>query len=57
MTAITTGDGWAVGSLDATGEGPRFPDVRAFDVKEFRVNAIVIPPGYETGVHWHDRVV
>jgi mannose-6-phosphate isomerase-like protein (cupin superfamily) len=56
MTEITTGDGWAVGSLGAMGEGPGFRKVRrALDVKEFGVNAVVVPPGIESGVHWHDR--
>lgn len=53
---VTFGDGWAVGSLDAMGEGPGFRKVRtALDVKEFGVNAIVMPPGFSAGVHWHDE--
>jgi len=56
MTEIKTGDGWAVASLDALGEGPGFRKIRtALGVKEFGVNAIVMPPGISAGVHWHER--
>ena len=54
--SVTTGDGWAVGTLDGLGEGPGFRKVRrALDVKEFGVNAIVLPAGYATGFHFHDE--
>jgi quercetin dioxygenase-like cupin family protein len=50
------GDGWAVASLHDLGEGPGFRKVRApLGVTAFGVNAIVIPPGYTTGRHYHDR--
>ena len=50
------GDGWAVASIDDLGEGPGFRKVRqALDVTEFGVNAIVLPPGYESRRHYHDR--
>ena len=53
---MTTGDGYAVGSLDDMGDGPGFRKVRReLDVKEFGVNAIVMPPGIETGFHYHER--
>ena len=53
---ITTGDGFAVGSLDDLGDGPGFRKVRReFDVKEFGVNALVLPPGVGGGFHYHDR--
>lgn len=53
---VTTGDGYAVGTLDAIGEGPGFRKIRqAFDVKEFGINAIVMPPGISSGRHWHDE--
>ena len=56
MTPITTGDGWAVGDLDALGEGPGFRKVRsALGVTAFGVNAIVLPPTYASGRHFHDR--
>jgi len=52
----TTGDGWAVGSLDEMGEGPGFRKVRKeLGVTAFGVNAIVMPPGYASGRHLHER--
>jgi uncharacterized cupin superfamily protein len=58
MTVTTTeqGDGWAVGSVDGMGEGPGFRKVRReLGVEAFGVNAIVLPPGYESRVHYHER--
>ena len=56
MTGTTTGDGWAVGSLEAMGEGPGFRKVRKeLGVTAFGVNAIVMPPGYASGRHLHER--
>ena len=56
MTDTTTGDGWAVGSIDGMGSGPGFRKVRReLDVKAFGVNAVVMPPGYASGPHYHDR--
>lgn len=53
---VISGDGWAVGNLDGMGDGPGFRKVRReLDVKAFGVNALIIPAGMETGVHWHDR--
>ena len=50
------GDGWAVASIDDLGEGPGFRKVRqALDVTEFGVNAVVLPPGYTSRRHYHDR--
>jgi mannose-6-phosphate isomerase-like protein (cupin superfamily) len=52
---VTTGEGYAVGHLDALGEGPGFRKVRkGLDVTAFGVNAIVMPPGIESGFHYHD---
>ena len=54
--AIRTGDGWAVAHIDAIGEGPGFRKVRrALGVTAFGVNAIVLPPGIDTGPHYHVR--
>lgn len=51
-----TGDGWAVGSVDGLGSGPGFRKIRgALGVTEFGVNAIVLPPGYESRRHFHER--
>ena len=56
MTETTTGEGWAVGSIDGMGDGPGFRKVRReLDVKAFGVNAVVMPPGYASGPHYHDR--
>jgi mannose-6-phosphate isomerase-like protein (cupin superfamily) len=50
------GDGYAVASLDGIGEGSGFRKIRrALDVEEFGVNAVVIPPGLESGFHFHER--
>ena len=50
------GAGGAVASIDDPGEGPGFRKVRqALDVTEFGVNAVVLPPGYESRRHYHDR--
>jgi uncharacterized cupin superfamily protein len=51
-----TGDGWTVATIDDLGEGPGFRKVRsALGVTEFGVNAIVIPPGYTSRRHFHER--
>jgi mannose-6-phosphate isomerase-like protein (cupin superfamily) len=56
MTETTAGDGWAVGSLDGMGEGPGFRKVRKeLGVTAFGVNAVVLPPGYASGRHMHER--
>src|SRR5271154_7395109 len=52
---VRKGEGYAVANLDDLGEGPGFRKVRkGLDVTAFGVNAIVMPPGIETGVHYHD---
>ena len=50
------GEGWTVSSIDDLGEGPGFRKVRsALGVTEFGVNAIVLPPGYTSRRHFHER--
>ena len=50
------GTGWAIASLDDMGEGPGFRKVRTtLGVEAFGVNAIVLPPGIETGIHFHEE--
>jgi mannose-6-phosphate isomerase-like protein (cupin superfamily) len=50
------GDGYAVSSLDDMGEGYGFRKVRRdLGITAFGINAIVLPPGYETGLHYHDE--
>ena len=52
---VTRGEGYAIGDLDALGDGPGFRKVRkGLDVEAFGVNAIVMPPGIESGFHFHD---
>jgi uncharacterized cupin superfamily protein len=56
MTETASGDGWAVGSIDGMGDGPGFRKVRkALGVTAFGVNAVVMPPGYRSGRHFHER--
>jgi quercetin dioxygenase-like cupin family protein len=50
------GDGWAVASLTDLGDGPGFRKVRsALDITAFGVNAVVLPAGYVTKRHFHER--
>lgn len=50
------GDGYAVASLDGLGEGYGFRKIRReLGVEAFGVNAIVLPPGIDTGRHYHER--
>jgi quercetin dioxygenase-like cupin family protein len=54
--AVIDGEGYAVAHLDDLGEGPGFRKIRKpLGVEAFGVNAIVLPPGYETGSHHHEE--
>ena len=54
--SVVQGEGYAVGSIDEMGEGYGFRKVRKeLGVTAFGVNAIVMPPGYKAGAHYHDR--
>jgi quercetin dioxygenase-like cupin family protein len=56
VTSTESGDGWAVGSVDGLGEGPGFRKIRApLGVTAFGVNAVVMPPAYQAGRHYHER--
>ncbi len=56
MDDVITGDGWAVTHLERLGNGPGFRKIRpALGVTAFGINALVLPPGIETGRHFHDR--
>ena len=56
MSEARHGEGYAVGHLDEMGDGPGFRKVRReLGVTAFGINAIVLPPGYRTGVHYHDE--
>ncbi|HKG35176.1 MAG TPA: cupin domain-containing protein [Solirubrobacterales bacterium] len=53
---VVEGDGYAVALIDDLGEGYGFRKLRkGLGVDEFGINAIVIPPGYETGRHLHEE--
>jgi uncharacterized cupin superfamily protein len=53
---VVEGDGFAVCNIDALADGPGFRKIRrAVGVTAFGVNAREIPPGYETGSHYHDE--
>jgi uncharacterized cupin superfamily protein len=54
---VTQGPGYAVAeNLAALGQGPGFVKVRReLGVTAFGVNAIVLPPGIESGRHYHDE--
>jgi len=55
MSEVTKGEGWAVADLDDLGEGWGFRKVRKeLGVEAFGVNAIVMPPSYESGRHLHE---
>jgi len=52
---VTQGEGYAVGNLDDLGEAPGFRKIRkGLGVTAFGVNAIVMPPGIDSGFHYHD---
>ncbi|HEX7059957.1 MAG TPA: cupin domain-containing protein [Solirubrobacterales bacterium] len=54
--SISTGEGYAVANVADLGEGPGFRKIRKeLGVTAFGVNAIVLPPSYETGRHYHDE--
>lgn len=52
---VVEGAGYAVANIDDLGEGPGFRKVRReLGVTAFGANAIVLPPAYATGRHFHD---
>jgi mannose-6-phosphate isomerase-like protein (cupin superfamily) len=56
VSETVEGEGYAVSNLDALGEGPGFRKVRGpLGVQAFGINAIVLPPGYATPKHSHER--
>ncbi len=47
--------GYAFGSLDELGHGPGFRKIRrALGIEAFGVNALVMPPGMEGFLHFHE---
>jgi uncharacterized cupin superfamily protein len=56
VTDVVEGDGYTVASLEALGEGYGFRKIRGpLGVTAFGVNAVVLPPGIESGKHYHDQ--
>jgi mannose-6-phosphate isomerase-like protein (cupin superfamily) len=56
MSDAIQGEGYAVSSLDDMGDGYGFRKIRRqLGVTAFGINALVLPPGYATGVHYHDE--
>jgi len=56
MSEASHNPGYAVSSLGQMGDGPGFRKIRReLGVTAFGINAIVLPPGYATGVHFHDE--
>jgi mannose-6-phosphate isomerase-like protein (cupin superfamily) len=50
------GEGYAIANLSDLGEGHGFRKIRkGLGVTAFGVNAIVLPPSYETGRHLHEE--
>ena len=49
-------DGYGISSLSEIGEGYGFRKIRhAVGVTAFGINGVVLPPGYATGVHYHEQ--
>jgi mannose-6-phosphate isomerase-like protein (cupin superfamily) len=56
MADVRRGEGWAAANLDDLGDGPGFRKVRTeLGVEAFGVNAVLLPAGYATGAHFHER--
>jgi uncharacterized cupin superfamily protein len=56
MTEARHGDGYAISSLDEMGDGYGFRKIRhAVGVTAFGINALVLPPGAENRLHYHDE--
>ncbi len=56
MAEPAQGHGYAVSSLEQMGDGYGFRKVRReLGVTAFGINALVLPPGYATGIHYHDE--
>ena len=53
---MVTGDGHAVAHIDALGDQYGFRKIRkGLGVTAFGINAIVFPPRYEAGRHYHEE--
>ena len=55
-TEVVEGEGYSVAHLDDLGDGYGFRKIRtSLGVEAFGANAIVLPPSFETGRHFHDE--
>lgn len=53
---VVEGPGYALGHIDAMAEGYGFRKIRrTLGVSAFGINALVLPPRYETAAHYHER--
>jgi mannose-6-phosphate isomerase-like protein (cupin superfamily) len=53
---MTEREGYAVSSLAQMGDSYGFRKIRReLDVTAFGINALVLPPDYTTGLHYHDQ--
>ena len=53
---VTSGEGYAVATLDSLGDGYGFRKIRQpLGVTAFGVNALVVPPGYGGPNHYHEE--
>jgi mannose-6-phosphate isomerase-like protein (cupin superfamily) len=53
---VVRGEGYAVGNVDAMGDGYGFRKVRReLDVSAFGINVLVMPPGSAGPAHYHER--
>jgi quercetin dioxygenase-like cupin family protein len=53
---VVAGEGYAVANIETLGDQYGFKKIRReLGVTAFGINAIVIPPGHETGRHYHDE--
>jgi mannose-6-phosphate isomerase-like protein (cupin superfamily) len=55
-SGVVEGEGYALAHLDDLGQGPGFRKIRReLGVEGFGVNALVLPPSYDAGRHYHDE--
>jgi quercetin dioxygenase-like cupin family protein len=53
---VVSGDGYAVGNIDALGDGGGFRKIRqALEVTALGINVIVMPPEFAGRRHYHDE--
>jgi mannose-6-phosphate isomerase-like protein (cupin superfamily) len=55
VKGVVEGDGYALANIEVLGDQYGFRKIRSpLGVTAFGINAIVIPPGWEGGRHYHD---